>query len=98
MEANPQLVIPSELRPDLVGSTAAARILGTTVASVCRYVTTGYLPTVHRVDGPGFGGHVFDRATVEALAEARAQARAILDWHSTAWRDVIDLDAEAVPA
>lgn len=70
--------VPAE--PDVIGSTEAARILGTTIVTVCRWVDTGYLATRRRSRGKGQGGHRFDLDTVEALAERRAAAKRTLDW------------------
>lgn len=67
-----------------IGSTAAARILGVTVASVCRWTQTGYLPAVRRVVGAGREGNIYDRATVEGLAARRDAAMRVLDWHTAA--------------
>ena len=72
--------VPAE--PDVIGSGEAARILGTTIVTVCRWVDTGYLPALRRSKGKGQGGHRFDRATVAALAERRAAAKAVLDWQA----------------
>ncbi|WNO26683.1 MerR-like helix-turn-helix DNA binding domain protein [Gordonia phage Rahul] len=86
MTPNTHVVIPA----DEIGSAEAARILKTTIASVCRYTQTGYLPTVRRSGGSGHGGHVYDRAVVERLAAARAEARRVLDYRSPLNADILD--------
>ena len=72
--------VPAE--PDVIGSGEAARILGTTIVSVCRWVSTGYLPVLCRSTGTGQGGHRFDRDVVEVLAQQRASAKRTLDWRA----------------
>lgn len=57
----------------------ACDILGCSVASITRWVATGYLPAV-QVGRTGVQPHIFDRAVVEALAERRAAAKRALDW------------------
>ncbi len=79
MNANTHDVISDAELPDAIGSHAAARILGSTIGSICRYVRSGYLPTVRRSTGSGSDPHLFDRQTVEDLAEARALAARLLD-------------------
>lgn len=61
-----------------IGSHEAARILGVSLGSVCRWVQTGYLPTL--VYFPDTGGPVYDRAVVADLAARRAEAKRVLDW------------------
>ncbi|QDF17439.1 MerR-like helix-turn-helix DNA binding domain protein [Gordonia phage Coeur] len=65
---------------DVITSSEAANILGVTKVTVNRFVSTGYLPTIRRSTGTGRGGHRFNRGTVVALAEARAEARRVLDY------------------
>lgn len=84
MTAAQRLTVVSEAvaEVDVIGSTEAACILGATVVTVCRWVDTGYLPTLRRSTGKGRGGHRFDRGTVEALAERRSAAKRALDWRA----------------
>lgn len=63
-----------------IGSHEAARILGVSLGSVCRWTQTGYLPTLVYVPGSGGPANVYDRATVVALARQRAEAKRVLDW------------------
>lgn len=70
----------SALDHDVITSSEAANILGVTQVTVNRFVSTGYLPTIRRSTGTGRGGHRFNRGTVVALAEARAEARRVLDY------------------
>ncbi len=79
-------VICTDVIPDGIGSTEAARILGTTPTNVCRWTASGYLPARRKAPGSGFGGHVYDRAVVEHLAERRAEARRVLDVRSADWQ------------
>ena len=63
-----------------IGSHEAARILGVSLGSVCRWVQTGYLPTLVYVPGTGGPANVYDRAVVADLAARRAEAKRVLDW------------------
>lgn len=63
-----------------IGSHEAARILGVSLGSVCRWVQTGYLPTLVYVPGQGGPANVYDRAVVADLAARRAEAKRVLDW------------------
>ena len=65
---------------DQIGSHEAARILGVSLGSVCRWVQTGYLPTLVYVPGTGGPANVYDRAVVADLAARRAEAKRVLDW------------------
>lgn len=65
---------------DQIGSQEAARILGVSLGSVCRWVQTGYLPTLVYVPGTGGPANVYDRAVVADLAARRAEAKRVLDW------------------
>lgn len=80
-------VVTSVVFDPIVSTDEAARILGVTTASVCRYTQSGYLPTVHRSAGTGHGGNRYERAVVEDLARRRAEARRVLNVQSAAWRE-----------
>lgn len=54
---------------DLVGSTEAARILGTTERTVQRKANTGAIPIAAKIPGRT-GAYLFERADVEAIAHA----------------------------
>lgn len=64
-----------------IGTPEACEILGVSVASIARWISTGYLPAVV-VGTRGVEPHVFDRRTVQALADRRAAAKRTLDWKS----------------
>lgn len=62
-----------------IGSPAAGDVLGVSVATISRWVDTGYLPAVRR-GSRGRDTHLFDPAVVADLARRRAEAKRVLDW------------------
>ena len=57
----------------------ACAILDCSVASITRWVASGYLPAL-QVGRTGVQPHIFDRAVVEELAARRTAAKRVLDW------------------
>lgn len=60
-------------RTQLLSTREAARVLGITRSAVARLVLRGRLQPAFTLPGKT-GAHLFDRATVEALAAERARA------------------------
>lgn len=58
---------------DLVGSTEAARIAGTTERSIQRWASTGLLTPAAKLPGRT-GAYLFERADVEALSRKQVAA------------------------
>ena len=59
------------MKPELVGVTEVAAILGKSRATIKRWALHGTLPPVIKMPGET-GAYLFDRAVVEALAEDAA--------------------------
>lgn len=65
------MATPKAPAPTFIGTAEAARILGLHRGHVSKLAQRGKLPSVAEMDGRT-GARVFDRATVEAYAKARA--------------------------